>query len=196
MTRHLAIGDIHGCFHSLTTLIAFVRVGEDDILVTLGDYIDRGPRSREVIDWLIAFDQTNTLIPLRGNHEVMMLDARTHFTASRRWALSGAHQTLDSYTTPGGSDAQLEDVRDSHWRFLSDRLLPYYETSTHVFVHGIVDPRIPLNKQPEQMLYWNRYSDDFPGHASGKVVVCGHESQDSGLPATNGHAIKNHAHGC
>ena len=52
--RHLAVGDIHGCFKALTTLAAFVPFRADDVLITLGDYVDRGPDSYAVLDWLIA----------------------------------------------------------------------------------------------------------------------------------------------
>jgi serine/threonine protein phosphatase 1 len=188
MTRHLAIGDIHGCFDALRTLASFVDVGDDDVVVVLGDYVDRGPSTRDVIDWLIAFDKTNSLVALRGNHEVMMLNARINQSDKFRWGQFGAIATLDSYATSDDDIPDLTDIPESHWQFLSG-LLPYYETETHIFVHATVDPRLPLNQQSDRTLYWDRYSDKFPGHSSGKVMVCGHKSQDSGLPATNGHAI-------
>ena len=74
--RTLAVGDIHGCFRSLTTLAAFVPFRPDDTLVVLGDCVDRGPNSNAVIDWLIAHGKRGNLVALRGNHELMMLDAR------------------------------------------------------------------------------------------------------------------------
>lgn len=83
--RHLAVGDIHGCLKSLRTLAEFVPFKPDDVLITLGDYVDRGPDSRGVLDWLIDYQQRGNLIPLRGNHEVMMLDAREDDTALREW---------------------------------------------------------------------------------------------------------------
>jgi serine/threonine protein phosphatase 1 len=188
MSRHLAIGDIHGCFDALRTLVAFVDVRLDDVVVTLGDYVDRGPNTRDVIDWLLEFDTTNTLVALKGNHEIMMLNARINQSDKYRWGQFGAIETLESYAESDDDIADLADVPESHWNFLCE-LLPYYETETHIFVHATIDPRLPLDQQSDQTLYWDRYSDKFPGHSSGKVVVCGHKSQDSGLPATNGHAI-------
>ncbi len=188
MTRHLAIGDIHGCFDALSALVAFVGVRESDIVVTLGDYVDRGPSTRDVIDWLIAFDKTNSLVALRGNHEVMMLNARMNQRDKFRWGQFGGIETLESYATCDDEIADLDDVPDSHWQFLS-RLLPYYVTETHIFVHATVDPRLPMDEQSDRALYWDRYSDKFPGHTSGKFMVCGHKSQDSGLPAANEHSI-------
>lgn len=76
MNRHLAIGDIHGCIKALTTLLDFVRLRKDDTIITLGDYVDRGPDSRAVLDLVIELDSSHHLVPLRGNHEIMMLDAR------------------------------------------------------------------------------------------------------------------------
>src|SRR5262249_22446677 len=75
--RHLAIGDVHGCLTALRRLAEFVPFDPgEDVLVTLGDYVDRGPDSRGVLDWLIAYKGKGKLVPLRGNHEVMMLAAR------------------------------------------------------------------------------------------------------------------------
>ena len=188
MTRHLAIGDIHGCFDALRTLVAFVDVHESDVVVTLGDYVDRGPNARDVIDWLISFGKTNSLVALRGNHEVMMLNARINQTDKLRWGQFGAIETLDSYATCNDDDADLDDVPASHWQFLSE-LLPYYETETHIFVHATVDSHLPMDQQPDRTLFWERYSDKFPGHTSGKFMVCGHKSQDSGLPIANEFSI-------
>ena len=114
MIRVLAIGDIHGCFRSLATLVDLVAIGDDDVLVTLGDYVDRGPQSHDVLECLIAFDERSTLVPLRGDHEIMMLSARSNPAERRRWALSGAGDTLDSYTLPDGGVAQIEDVPERH----------------------------------------------------------------------------------
>src|SRR4029077_4744129 len=83
--RYLAIGDIHGCFDALKTLEEFVPIQADDVVVTLGDYVNRGPNSRAVLDWLIARKQSGKLVALRGNHEVMMLAAQDSDEAFRAW---------------------------------------------------------------------------------------------------------------
>ena len=66
MARHLAIGDIHGCISALTTLVDFVALRDDDIIVTLGDYIDRGPDSRAVLNFLIALGKTHHHMSTQG----------------------------------------------------------------------------------------------------------------------------------
>src|SRR2546426_9720291 len=74
--RVLAIGDIHGSIVALETLLAAVAPTPTDLIVTLGDYVDRGPRSCEVIEKLLALQATGRLVALLGNHDQMMLDAR------------------------------------------------------------------------------------------------------------------------
>lgn len=189
MNRLLAIGDIHGCYRAFDVLLSLIEFSTDDTLVLLGDYVDRGPRSRQVIDRIISLCASHTVFPLRGNHELMMIAARENFYQARRWMISGGAATLDSYNGSGGSVAQLSDVPAEHWKFLTHRLLPYYESENHIFVHGSVDPQTPMNKQSERTLCWSTYHQSFPGHISGKIVICGHELQESGLPATNGKSI-------
>lgn len=169
-------------------LVALLDVRNDDVVVTLGDYVDRGPSTRDVIDWLIAFEETHSLVALKGNHEIMMLNARINQSDKYRWGQFGGIETLESYATMDDDIADLADVPESHWNFLS-RLKRFYETETHIFVHATVDPRLSMSEQSNRTLFWDRYSHQFPGHVSGKIVVCGHKSQDSGLPVSNGHAI-------
>jgi serine/threonine protein phosphatase 1 len=187
MTRLLAIGDIHGCFTAFTALAKFVPFRSDDVLVTLGDYVDRGPDTAAVLDWLIAWRDDHTLFPLRGNHEIMMLEARTDRSAQSRWLGYGGEQTLESYSHLG-DEGSLVDVPESHWEFLEQDLLPYHETETHIFVHANLYPDVELVDQPDYMLYWEEFGDP-PEHESGKIMVCGHTSQKSGYPKSVGHAI-------
>lgn len=188
MSRHLAIGDIHGCSDALRTLCDYVELRDDDVIITLGDYVNRGSNACGVIEWLIHLEDAYQLRPLRGNHDLMMLGARVDQTAYRRWIKVGGDATLRSYAPFEGDPGTLMDIPDHHWRFLSERLLPYFETETHFFVHANADPFLPLDEQPDFMLYWEQYNNP-PRHESGKIMVCGHTSQKSGLPLANGNAI-------
>ncbi|MFT5139012.1 MAG: serine/threonine protein phosphatase 1 [Lysobacterales bacterium] len=167
MTRHLAIGDIHGCFNSLTSLLSFVGLRDDDTIVTLGDYIDRGPDSRSVLDLLIKLDNSHQLVPLRGNHEVMMLDARVKTSWLRPWLSNGGDATLRSYSAGEDGAVTFDDIPDAHYGFLENRLLPYYECATHFFVHAGVDVNTHL-KAPGCRGITIIQSVLIPGH-SGKV---------------------------
>ncbi|MGL4552234.1 MAG: metallophosphoesterase, partial [Gemmataceae bacterium] len=82
--RTLAIGDIHGYSATLDALLQAVAPAADDRVVTLGDYVDRGPDSRGVIDRLIALHATGRLIPLFGNHDEMMLEGLAEDGPHRR----------------------------------------------------------------------------------------------------------------
>ncbi len=188
MARHLAIGDIHGCFDALRNLVDFVEFRSDDVIVTLGDYVDRGPNSCAVLDWLLHVDTVHTLVPLRGNHDIMMSDARDDDPSFDKWIKCGGDATLRSYSPFDGDSGELADVPDNHWQFLEQRLVPTFETDTHFFVHANAYPEIPLEDQPDFMLYWEQYNDP-PMHDSGKIMVCGHTSQKSGQPVSNGNAI-------
>ena len=80
--RTIAIGDIHGCSAALDALIAAIRPRPDDVIVTLGDYIDRGPDSQGVLEPLIDLGRRCRLIPILGNHDQMLLDVRSGNTRS------------------------------------------------------------------------------------------------------------------
>jgi serine/threonine protein phosphatase 1 len=182
--RHLAIGDVHGCLRSLAALIDLVGPQADDVLVMVGDFVDRGPSSRGVLDLLIGLEGLVKLVALRGNHEDVMLRARHSRDSLKSWLEMGGDWALRSY---GGRAATLADVPEEHWRFL-ERTRPFFETETHFFVHAGVDPTLPLAEQPEHLLYW-RFFDDPKPHRCGKVMVCGHTTQRSGVPLDRGHAV-------
>lgn len=188
MARKLAIGDIHGCFDALRTLADYAQFGDDDVIITLGDYVDRGPNSCAVVDWLIHAESHRELIPLRGNHELMMLEAFEGDSPVEDWLRVGGAETLKSYSPFDGDAGSFADIPDDHWDFLTARLLPFFETEHHFFVHASVYPDLALADQPEYMLYWERF-DDPPRHDSGKIMVCGHTAQHTGLPLFNGNAI-------
>jgi serine/threonine protein phosphatase 1 len=183
----LAIGDIHGCFAALETLAAAVPFADDDLLVTLGDYVDRGPDSRAVVDWLIERDRLGRLIALRGNHELLMLRSRESEEMEAAWRMFGGDATLASYASANRSGS-LNDVPQQHWDFFEHTCRDYYETETHLFVHATADPLLPLDQQSEQSLFWDKFNNP-PAHRSGKIMICGHTAQKSGLPNDVGHAV-------
>ena len=188
--RQFAIGDIHGCLHALTLLDQELRFQATDTVVTLGDYVDRGPDSRGVIEFLIGLGTRCKLIALRGNHEVMMLRARYDRAALVTWVSCGGNKTLDSYHA-----STFYDVPDSHWRFL-ESTMPYHEAERDFFVHANVYPDRPLAKQPDHMLYWE-FLGEPPPHQSGRRMICGHSAQKTGIPLNLGYAvcIDTYAHG-
>jgi serine/threonine protein phosphatase 1 len=183
MTRTFAIGDIHGCLTALETLVDFVSPGDDDTLITLGDYVDRGPDSKGVLDWLIDRYGQGHLIPLRGNHDLMFVNPDQESGMLDLWLLVGGAQTLLSY---GSSEDR--HVPDAHRGFLHSTCRKYYETDTHIFVHAALRPDRPLSQQSDDWLYWEKLRDPVP-HCSGKTVICGHTAQKSGWPLNAEHTI-------
>jgi serine/threonine protein phosphatase 1 len=173
--RHLALGDVHGCFRSLTALADFVPLRPEDNLITLGDYIDRGPNSRAVLDWLIDYSRRGKLVALRGNHEIMMLRARESEEELGRWLECGGDATLRSYSVLD-DEGKLVDVPDSHWEFLEHGTRGWFETERHFFVHANAYPDCPLGEQPDFMLYWEPFAEGSP-HESGKVMVRAHAAK-------------------
>ena len=127
--RTIAIGDIHGCSKALRTLIEEIEPTPEDTIVFLGDYIDRGPDSRDVIDQLLKISTQCNLVPLLGNHEILMLNSRDSDAEHEFWLSCGGRQTLASY---GGS---LQQVPDEHYDFFNS-CHRFYETSSHFFVHA------------------------------------------------------------
>ena len=184
--RTLVIGDIHGCLRALNALLDSVSPEADDAIVFLGDYVDRGPHSRGVIERVIRLRETHRVITLLGNHELMMQEALNGGEKQRAWLLYGGEATLRSYS-PLGDEGKLSDVPEEHWKFMRS-CVDMYQTPTHFFVHANAFPELPLDAQPPYMLRWEKFNDPGP-HMSGKIMVCGHTAQRSGTPRNLGHAI-------
>ena len=184
--RTLAIGDVHGCAAALDALLRAVRPTPDDLIVALGDYVDRGPDSAGVLNRLLRLDETHRLVCLRGNHEQMMADARAGGELAF-WLSCGGDATLASYC-PFDDRGTLADVPDEHWHFLEKRCVDWFETDTHLFVHGGVVPHLPMDRQTPLVLRWKTFGDARP-HAGGKVMVCGHTPQRNGRPKDVGYAV-------
>ena len=182
--RTIAIGDIHGCRTALENLAKYAGFSKGDTIVTLGDYVDRGPDSKGVIDFILSLRKEMEVISLMGNHEIMMLAARDSPDSLGSWAVGGVggEQTLQSY---GAAD--FSTVPQEHWEFIENGL-PYHEIATHFFVHANADADIPLQDQSQYALHWAKFNDP-PPHQNGKIMVCGHTSQRSGVPRNIGHAI-------
>lgn len=166
--RLLAVGDVHGCLNELRELMSRVKPTAEDRIVFLGDYIDRGPDARGVIDYLLDFgERFPATVFLKGNHEAMFLD----YLAGREQMLfiyNGGQSTLRSYQEKGAFR-----IPRHHLDFLHG-LPPCHVTEGFVFVHAGLRPGVSLEKQQEQDMLWIR--DEFirSDHDWGKTVVFGH----------------------
>jgi serine/threonine protein phosphatase 1 len=188
--RTFAIGDIHGCLKALDTILDEIAPRPDDLIVTLGDYVDRGPDSKGVLDRILALGEQCRCVSLKGNHDLMMLAACEDEEHFREWLACGGKEALASY----GADAEwptfAAGIPSRHWRFLKEQCVAYHVTRTHFFVHANVDPDLPLADQPDYMLYWERLEPHaWRAHESGRTMICGHSSQRSGQPLVLDQAI-------
>lgn len=177
--RILAIGDIHGCHVALDALLSLVQPDAEDQLVVLGDVVDRGPGTRQVIDQLLHVGQFTQLVFIMGNHEEMMLGAVEDARLASHWLSYGGTQTLDSY---GGGFGQIPP---RHWDFLHAGG-EFWETDSEIFVHAALQPDVPLTEQVSEWLRWTRFTGEEPAHPSGRRIVCGHTIQTNGLPCVAG----------
>ncbi|MBW2018823.1 MAG: serine/threonine protein phosphatase [Deltaproteobacteria bacterium] len=168
-----AVGDIHGCFDKLVSLMQMLEIDWDkDVLVFIGDYIDRGPHSKEVVEYLIDLSRRQSrVIFLKGNHELMLqhyLSGINRF----RFLANGGQATLDSYLKDSGP-AGASLIPTTHLDFF-DSLRLYYETDQYIFVHAGLKANIPLEEQDEWDMLWIRDEFIYSDFDFGKCVIFGH----------------------
>jgi serine/threonine protein phosphatase 1 len=188
--RTLAIGDIHGCLRAFDLLLEQVEPQRGDLLITLGDYVDRGPDARGVLDQLIALRTRIEMVSLKGNHDLMMLAAREDQQHFDEWLRCGGTQVLESYQAANDWATFASVIPERHWRFLEEECVSYHESAEHIFVHANVYSHLPLDEQPDYMLFWERLqAGDWRPHESGKTMICGHSAQRSGRPLVLDHAV-------
>jgi serine/threonine protein phosphatase 1 len=172
--RTIAFGDVHGCATALSVLIREIRPEPDDLLIFLGDYVDGGPDTKGVLDQLVRLSARCQLVPLLGHHDEMLLNARRDPGELPKWLDRGGAATLQSY----GSQATLDAVPQLHLAFL-ESCRPYFETSTHIFLHANYRPETPLDELDPETLRRTSLRHYLPAgrHCSGKTAVLGHTPQ-------------------
>ncbi|TWU60681.1 Serine/threonine-protein phosphatase 1 [Rubripirellula tenax] len=181
--RRFAIGDIHGCAKALRALIEAIELDPKDQLVFLGDYVDRGPDSRDVIDQIIALKSRCDVITLRGNHEIMLQGVVLGGLDDRVWLANGGQATVTSY---GGT---TNKIPTDHLEFFQD-LRAYHETETDIFVHAGYTPDAPMVSHDDITLYWNHLPTPLPNpHQSGRRVIVGHTPQPDNRILDAGHLV-------
>jgi serine/threonine protein phosphatase 1 len=188
--RIYAIGDVHGRVDLLDQV--FSRIDADlaakptrrAVHVFLGDYVDRGPASRGVLDRLIDRSYSHESVFLMGNHEVMFLEFLRNPEALKNWRQYGGLDTLMSYGLTAPFKANAEQLAglaaaldrampDEHHWFLN-QLVPSFSCGDFFFVHAGVRPGVPLADQRQEDLLWIR--EEFLEHEGGfgKIIVHGH----------------------
>jgi serine/threonine protein phosphatase 1 len=177
MSQTFVIPDIHGRVDLLDNGLAEIAArstGEKDTIVAIGDYVDKGPSTREVIDRLMAgVGDRFSLVPLKGNHDAMMVSALRDDSKMADWLAKGGAAALASY---GGRPA---DVPQSHIDWL-ERLRLFHLDAHRLYVHAGVDAGVALDDQSEKTLLWKRYPKGYPEGLGHLHVVHGHDNDPAG----------------
>jgi serine/threonine protein phosphatase 1 len=211
--RFYAVGDIHGRLDLLEELLGSIeqddkrRVPARTTLIFLGDYVDRGPDSKGVVDRLIAARQRRNLLArdqipvsaspfrylfLKGNHEHLLLTFLEDPAAGRSWLRYGGNTTLLSYGVDEAlvaqaatqDEASLTEAARVFRELLPDSHLEFYRAlelsyrvGDYMFVHAGVNPSLPLHRQREEDMLWIRDKFLYWPHNLGSVIVHGHSPE-------------------
>ncbi|MEM1318906.1 MAG: metallophosphoesterase family protein [Bacteroidota bacterium] len=168
--RKFAISDIHGCFDTFQALLQQIELSKEDELYLLGDYIDRGPLSKQVFDHIQDLQtQGYTVKCLRGNHEQLMLDSTLGGQHARVWMVNGGVQTLDSFGVN-----HINDVPSPYMERMKQ--LPYFlEVDQYILVHAGLDFKDqPLENFRAMLWIRNWYHQVDRAWLGDRIVVHGH----------------------
>lgn len=191
-----AISDIHGCLNTFKEALNLINFNKKDKLILLGDYIDRGLYSKEVIDYILELIKDGyNVIPLKGNHEDFLLTSYNNEDVFTSWYLNGGQETLKSY---GFSMSEMDPyylnaiieykkyIPNEHWDFLSN-LKYIHEETDYVFVHAGLNFYYddPIKQTPYDDMIWNRiYRTNstsniiFHENMGWRTLVTGHTPTD------------------
>jgi len=194
--RVYAVGDVHGCFERLVAMHEQIaadlaeRPVEHAVLIHLGDYVDRGLESAQVVEWLVAGPPVpvQQVVNLMGNHEHMMLSAlaRADPDAADLWMHNGGADSLMSWGVRRNVAQQdwAAHIPVPHLMFLRDLVL-HYRIGPYLFVHAGVRPGVPLTQQARQDLLWIREPFLSSKKDHGAVIVHGHSPRREPFVAAN-----------
>jgi serine/threonine protein phosphatase 1 len=171
------IGDIHGSISKLLKLLDFLlpKLSPNDIIIFLGDYIDRGEDSFGVVETIIKLQELHkNVYTLMGNHEDMLRLFIADPFSNRAWYMAnGGGETINSYKKRG-YNIELGEMPESHQNFYNN-LLPYYEDDEIIAVHGGLDPHIErIKDQKIEEMLWIREKFIFHPKRYKKKVFFGH----------------------
>jgi len=173
MSRYIVITDIHGELNKLESVLSKIETRIDDIFVFLGDYIDRGPDSKGVVDKVIDISKNFETITLIGSHEYALLHANIDYYNYLFWNYGGP-ATVKSY---GG---KFENILAIHGDFYRN-LKFYHLTERYLFVHAGIDPRYSLEDQSEEDLVYIRSAFYKNKHNLKQKIIFGHTEFEAPL---------------
>ena len=166
MPRYIVITDIHGELRKLESVLSKIKTHPDDIFVFMGDYIDRGPDSKGVVEKVIAQSQTHKCIYLIGSHEYAYMHSQNDEYYSFLFWNYGGPATVRSY----GSFENIDKIHGDFFRSLKF----YHLTDKYLFVHAGINPAYPLEQQDEVDLVYIRGKFIYSKHNLPQKIIFGH----------------------
>jgi serine/threonine protein phosphatase 1 len=168
--RIFVIGDIHGCFDSLIELVEYkIQLQKKDKLILLGDYIDRGDKSKKVVDFIVELMENGfDIIALIGNHEAMLLDAYDNEKNISKWIQSGGNETLQSFEI-----SSLKDIESKYVKFFK-ALRYYYSFKDFLFVHAGFNDDVPNPFTDFYSMLWKCKESYTNPLLADKTIIHGH----------------------
>ena len=168
--RIFAIGDIHGCFNPLKELIENkIQLQKNDKLIFLGDYIDRGPNSKEVVDYIIELIENDyDVVTLLGNHESMLVDAFYNKTSVSKWIQNGGYETLKSF--------EINSLKNLDSKYLDffNNLKSYFEQDEYLFVHARFNDKLENPFSDNYSMLWKSREKYFNSLLKDRTIIHGH----------------------
>lgn len=170
MKRLFAIGDIHGCCDSFKELVETqIQLTKDDKLVLLGDYIDRGNKSKEVVDYILELQENGfEIITLLGNHEMLLLETLRNEKNISKWIQNGGAETLKSF--------EIEFIKEISPKYLDffKNLRNYYSFEEFLFVHAGFNDKVINPFQDTYSMIWKSQATYSNPLLADKIIVHGH----------------------
>ena len=172
--RILAISDIHGCAKTLSALLAQVGLTKSDQLFFLGDFIDRGPSSKAVLDILFNLSEDGYNIELlRGNHEQMMLEAPQSFEKAQIWLRNGGREVMEEFNA-----GTFTEIADKYYNLIQ-RMHYHLEIENYIFVHAGFNLNTDNPFEDKKSMLWIRKweEQDYLPFIQERTVIHGHTPQ-------------------
>jgi len=168
--RLIAIGDIHGCFDTLNELVNNkIQLKKSDKLILLGDYIDRGAKSKEVVEYIIDLQKKGfNILPLMGNHEAMLLDAYDNEKNTLKWIQNGGSETLKSFEI-----SSLKKIEFKYIEFFK-KLKYYYSSGDCLFVHAGFNDNVVNTFSDFYSMLWKCKESYANPLLTNKTIIHGH----------------------
>lgn len=170
MPRYIAITDIHGELGKLESVLSKIKIRPDDIFVFMGDYIDRGPDSKGVVEKIISYGNSNKCVYLIGSHEYAYLHSKQDEYYNFLFWNYGGPATVKSY-------GSFENIGKIHGNFFKS-LKFYYLTDKYLFVHAGINPACSLENQDKTDLVYIRHKFIYSKHNLPQKIIFGHTEFD------------------